>query len=725
MTGGGFAVIDGGPHVNDASRFSGVSYVRGPSWLHMPALTVGLFGISILWSVEMAYASPYLISLGLSKSSMAVVFVAGPLSGLVMQPLIGILADSNTSRWGRRRPYMIVGTILCVFAIMLLGWTKEVAGIFTSRLGFTLWLAVLSVFLIDFSVNAVMAVDRALLVDILPSTLQPAGNAWAARMGVFGNVVGYFAGNLDLPSILPIFGHTELQILSVVTSLILLGSHTVMAASVQERVLLKSTASGAGGPLAKSFTAEVKAMFENMWSLPRVIRQIFLIQFFAWIAWFPILFYSTLYIGDLYKQAFFASAIIIPPSDISEDTLAKLDSDATRIGSRALFYSSLLAFFMNVFLPFFVAESSPSSLRRKQERQHSGHTIPTGPWWRNLAIPEMLKVHLVSLWAVSQGVLAAAMLATFFTSSVAGASILITISGFSLAIAQWAPFALLGEAILTEPASGGSDEAGGIRLVDTRSRLSMHRRRSSESRRELALLSRGSRDHYDSDQENRHRPNADENTFVPGDASDSDDDSAESDDEVRARKERDARRKALLGLGEAVVSSPNVTPVVPQYLDQEEEEEDEEVDEDAVLVGRSRRGRDRDEEEGGGDSDEEIDEHDGGGLSAKAGIILGIHNIFIVIPQFLVTGMSSVIFALFDPGKSALHGHPGGTLGPAHNATAPALMMRDDEDTIEMIKELQDAAASSPVVYIFRIGGVSALIAFVLCWRLARELRHR
>ncbi|KAJ3893640.1 major facilitator superfamily domain-containing protein [Lentinula edodes] len=661
MTGGGFAVLDTGSTSNDANRFSGVSYIRGPPWLHMPALTIGLLGISIVWSVEMAYASPYLLSLGLSKSAMAVVFVAGPLSGLVMQPVIGILTDSNTSKWGRRRPYMIFGTILCVFAMSLLGWTKEVAGIFTSEIGLTLWLAVLSVYLIDFSVNAVMAVDRALLVDVLPSTLQPSGNAWAARMGGFGSVVGYFAGNLDLPSLLPIFGHTELQILSVVVSIILLGSHIIMASSVSERVLLKNNASGAGGPLAKSFTTEVRNMFENLWSLPRVIRQIFLIQFFAWISWFPVLFYSTLYIGDLYKRAFFATAILVPPPEISEDSLAALDTEATRIGSRALFYSSLLALFMNVVLPFFTTEASSSSRRRKEERLNSA------------GFSKVLKVHLVSLWAVSLGVLASCMIATFFTSSVAGGTALITITGFSWAITQWAPFALLGEAILTEPASSSVHEAVGIRLVDTRSRDEGN----------------------DGDDES-------ETIFVAGEASDSDSDSGQA---QKGQFEREERRKMLLRLGEAGSSSVNVTPAVTNYREDDEDE---------------------------GEEDEDMDEHSGGGLSAKAGIILGIHNIFVVIPQFLVTGLSSIIFALVDPAKSVLRGsHPGGTLGPALNHTTlggaiPRYVVRDDtEDELEMIQELQASATSNSVVYIFRVGGVSALIAFILCWRLARELRHR
>ncbi|KAF9072613.1 major facilitator superfamily domain-containing protein [Rhodocollybia butyracea] len=725
------------PGANDASRLSGISFIRGPSWLQTPLLTLGLFGISIVWSVEMSYASPYLLSLGMSKSAMAVVFVAGPLSGLVMQPIIGVLADSNTSRWGRRRPYMIIGTILCVFAMMLLGWTKEVAGIFSSQISLTLWLAVVSVYLIDFSVNAVMAVDRALLVDMLPATLQPSGNAWAARMAGIGGVVGYYAGNLDLPSLFPIFGHTELQILSVLVSFILLGSHIVVASSVRERVLLKSSTPGVGGPLAKSFTTEVRSLFENMNSLPRLIRQIFLIQFFTWISWFPIMFYSTLYIGDLYKRAFFATAILMPPPEITEDSLAALDTAATRIGSRALFYSSILCLFMNIVLPFFVTEASSSSRRRKQERQRgvrfvasdsyephgaqngldelarspTGTRPEAGPWWRNLAIPEMLKVRLASLWAASLGVLACCMLATFFTSSVTGGMVLVTMTGFSWAVTQWVPFALLGEAILTEPSSVG-DEGGGIRLVDTRSRLSIHRRGSSESRRELALLNRRST----SESENRVD---DDDVFVPGNASDSD--GSESDDGIQARKETDERRKSLLRLGEAGVSAADVTPVLPNYR---EEEDGDEADEGAVLFGRS-----RDEE--GGDSDEDSDEHLGG-LSAKAGIILGIHNIFVVIPQFLVTGLSSIIFALMDPAKSVLHGsHPGGPLGPTLNHTVSAenatlrFMMRDDENELEMIQELQDAVKSDSVGVIFRIGGVSALIAFILCWRLAREIKHR
>jgi solute carrier family 45 protein 1/2/4 len=187
---------------------------------------------------------------------MALVFVAGPLSGLLVQPLIGThivlnhswkacthtytnyssgsLADSSKSKYGRRRPYMLIGTGLCVLAMLLLGYTRGFASLFSTahssfvRLiillhatihihdgcfrqndNLTIWLAVLAIYAMDFAVNAgssahfpcylyilmksiVMAVDRALVVDSLPAVDQAQGNAWLAIMSGIGGVLGFF-----------------------------------------------------------------------------------------------------------------------------------------------------------------------------------------------------------------------------------------------------------------------------------------------------------------------------------------------------------------------------------------------------------------------------------------------------------------------------------------------------------------------------------------------------
>lgn len=55
-----------------------------------------------------------------------------------------------------------------------------------------MWLAVISIYFIDFSINAVMACSRALLVDVLPVSEQGVGNAWMGRMSGVGGIAGFF-----------------------------------------------------------------------------------------------------------------------------------------------------------------------------------------------------------------------------------------------------------------------------------------------------------------------------------------------------------------------------------------------------------------------------------------------------------------------------------------------------------------------------------------------------
>ena len=274
-----FAPISLDDH-SHTQKFVGKARVIGPKWTHMPALTIGLLGVSIFWSVEMGYASPYLLSLGLAKSSIAIVFLAGPLSGLLIQPLIGVLADNTTSRFGRRRPWMMVGTCICTLAMLLFGYTRGFAAIFTgwntpSNDSLTVVLAVLSIYLMDFSVNAVMAMDRALLVDILPPDVQASGHAWAARMQGFGAVIGFFVGSIPLPEIFPILGKTELQVLSFIVSLLLLSGHIITAVCVKERVLLKDNDQRRyTTKRPNAFIREAREIWTNFVTLPPVIRQI-------------------------------------------------------------------------------------------------------------------------------------------------------------------------------------------------------------------------------------------------------------------------------------------------------------------------------------------------------------------------------------------------------------------------------------------------------------------
>ncbi|KAF9036321.1 major facilitator superfamily domain-containing protein [Panaeolus papilionaceus] len=606
------ALPSAGEGPDSERRFKGVSRILGPTWTRLPVINIGMLGVQIFWCVEMSYASPYLLTLGLSKSKMAIVFLAPPLSGLLVQPLIGILADSSTSSLGRRRPFILGGTIVAVVSMLLLGFTRSVASVFTGWNNsandiLTIWLAILAIYVADFSINAVQTSNRALLVDTLPSSEQAVGNAWTARMIGIGSVLGFFVGNMDLPEVMPFFGDSQLKVLSVVLSIILLSAHFLVCTCVKERVLLKNAGEKSS---RKSIYAELRDIWVNMRTLPRVIRQICLIQLFSWIAWFPILFYSTLYVGEIHRKN-------SPPPTSPQDR-ERLDTEATRLGSRALFYSAVISLLFSLILPAFVP--APISAT------HTRDPGPAASWKRLFAVPTRFQVHVSTMWSISQILLAGCMFAPFFTDTVWGATLIIAASGFPVTLTGWAPHALLAQAILTEPVTQSSN----IPVVL-----------------------------------NAHSP-------VP------------------------------LDTPQTNVDSERVVLLAGDVLDDHDDHMEQPMDElHHGLLARQTHSGDTDYETAEvfptPNGRRESRHRDNGTLSSKAGIILGIHNTFIVIPQFIVTALSAILFTLLDGDKSSL----------------PS----DGSPEVEH--------HSNSLVYIFCIGGFSATYAFVLSWRLSRDLRHR
>jgi solute carrier family 45 protein 1/2/4 len=132
------------------------------SW-YLFLLTLGGLGLQIGWSVETSYGSPYLLSLGVSKSLLALVWIAGPLSGVLVQPYVGLKSDNCRIRFGRRRPFIIGGAAATIVSLMILAWVREIIGGFLGIFGASsesqwvkdavLLFAVLFVYVLDFAIN--------------------------------------------------------------------------------------------------------------------------------------------------------------------------------------------------------------------------------------------------------------------------------------------------------------------------------------------------------------------------------------------------------------------------------------------------------------------------------------------------------------------------------------------------------------------------------------------
>ncbi|GAA5855584.1 hypothetical protein JCM9279_002989 [Rhodotorula babjevae] len=462
------------PAYHTGSRWVGRSAVlpsnpSAPQWLRWLVLTAPLFGLQLVWSCEMAQASPFLLSLGVSKSMMSIVFLAGPLSGLIVQPLVGVLSDRCKSTLGRRRPFIVGGCACSSVSVLMLGWSKEIAAVFADD-GTTLHnhlaiaCAVVSVYFIDFSVNVIQAMDRSLLVDVVPPAQQPAVNAWAGRMFGFGAVFGYWIGGIDLVWwTRGWLGGEQLKVLTIFTSVLLIGTHAVTVTCVRERILISRAgdddAAHAPGTASSSSSSGALRALADVWHtirhLPRPIQQVFNVQFTGWIGWFPVLFFSTTWVAEMYVKTQWAEGG--PGSELA-DAPDDVRARATRAGTHAMLWHSVVSLATSIVLPPLVAAGSTGASSSPHDHSSftsSRRTGPSSSSSRLLARAKALLpripfdwLSLPLLWAMSNTLFSALLFATLFAKSVAGASFIVAAAGFAWAVTNWAPFALLGDLIL-------------------------------------------------------------------------------------------------------------------------------------------------------------------------------------------------------------------------------------------------------------------------------------
>jgi solute carrier family 45 protein 1/2/4 len=153
-------ILDDGEALDDDPHDD---YHDTKSLWYMILLTISIGGLQLAWAVELSNGTPYLLSLGLSKSLMALVWIAGPMSGALVQPYVGILSDNCRSSWGKRTPFMVAGSAATIVSLLALSWAREIIGGFLGLFGADrtseavkvsiIVFAVLWVYILDFSIN--------------------------------------------------------------------------------------------------------------------------------------------------------------------------------------------------------------------------------------------------------------------------------------------------------------------------------------------------------------------------------------------------------------------------------------------------------------------------------------------------------------------------------------------------------------------------------------------
>jgi maltose/moltooligosaccharide transporter len=128
-------------------------------------MNLGFFGIQFGWGLQMANMSAIYEYLGASPDQIPMLWLAAPLTGLIVQPIIGHLSDHTWGRLGRRRPYFLMGAILSSMALFLMPDSS------------TLWMAAGLLWILDASINISMEPFRAFVADVLPESQRTQGFA--------------------------------------------------------------------------------------------------------------------------------------------------------------------------------------------------------------------------------------------------------------------------------------------------------------------------------------------------------------------------------------------------------------------------------------------------------------------------------------------------------------------------------------------------------------------
>ncbi|KAI9698244.1 MAG: hypothetical protein M1836_004247 [Candelina mexicana] len=287
---------------------------------------------------------------------------------------------------------------------------------------------------------AVQSCARSLIVDTLPIPKQQLGSAWgrfplaflpsytkkieASRMIAIGHLIGYGAGTIDL---LTVFGTTlgdsQFKQLTVIAAVALILAVGVTSYAVQERILI----AGRDSDVKEGAVKMVAQIFKTTLHMPSRIQAICWIQFWAWIGWFPFLFYSTTWVGETYFR-------YNAPEQVRESKDAL--GDIGRVGSFSLVIFSVITFIGSVLLPLVVRSPEDEKVIFTPRPPASLATV--------LTQVERYKPDLLTAWTLSHFIFAGSMLLAPFVASLKLATILVSVCGLPWALACWAPFAFIG-----------------------------------------------------------------------------------------------------------------------------------------------------------------------------------------------------------------------------------------------------------------------------------------
>lgn len=159
------------------------------------SFAIGFFGLQFAWQMRIILSGPVTENLGASPFIFGLIWLAGPFTGMVVQPLIGALSDKTKLAFGRRRPYLLGGALLSAIALIALPNSAVIVDWISSQLHISLpalaalFFAAVMIWILDACVNIAQGPYRALVPDVVPQEQHSIANAYISLAIGLGSVV--------------------------------------------------------------------------------------------------------------------------------------------------------------------------------------------------------------------------------------------------------------------------------------------------------------------------------------------------------------------------------------------------------------------------------------------------------------------------------------------------------------------------------------------------------
>jgi len=270
-------------------------------------------GIQFGWALQLSLLTPYVQTLGVPHVWASFIWLCGPISGLVVQPIVGYCSDHCQSPFGRRRPFILAGALAVAISVILIGYASDIghaAGddITKNTRPRAVAIFVIGFWVLDVANNMLQGPCRAFLGDLAAGDEKKTrtANAFFSFFMAVGNVLGYAAGSYD--GLHKIFPFTETKACNVFCAnlkscfffsiILLLLLCIIVLVCVDDPQYTprpqKMKVDEEGKTQSSCFYGECCVAFKG---LKKPMWMLMLVTAVNWIAWFPYVLFDTDWMG--------------------------------------------------------------------------------------------------------------------------------------------------------------------------------------------------------------------------------------------------------------------------------------------------------------------------------------------------------------------------------------------------------------------------------------------